>query len=88
MDSGNRRKPQLIESEYVRYLFFLQLRNYLLKGDMQLPLDDEAMLAACAVQSALGNYDPLVHTDGYLNELKFISNKSLSGRLVNRLPGS
>lgn len=65
-------KPQLIESEYVRYLIFLQIRNYLLKGDLQLSLTDEARLSAYAVQAYLGDYDPDVHHDHYLADLKFL----------------
>lgn len=70
-------KPQLIESEYVRYLIFLQIRNYLLKGDLQLSLTDESRLAAYAVQAYLGDYDPEVNRDHYLVDLKFLSPKSL-----------
>lgn len=70
-------KPQLIESEYVRYLIFLQIRNYLLKGDLQLSLTDETRLAAYAVQAHLGDYEPELHREHYLNEVKFLPNKSL-----------
>lgn len=70
-------KPELIESEYVRYLIFLQIRNYLLKGDLQLSLTDEARLVAYAVQAFLGDYDPELHQEHYLTELKFLSPKSL-----------
>jgi hypothetical protein len=70
-------EPQLIESEYVRYLIFLQIRNYLLKGDLQLSLADETRLTAYAVQAYLGDYDAELHKEGYLDELKFLSRKSL-----------
>jgi hypothetical protein len=70
-------RPELIESEYVRYLIFLQIRNYLLKGDMQLPLAEEIRLAAYAVQAALGDYEPDVHKEHYLDELKFLSRRTL-----------
>lgn len=70
-------KPQLIESEYVRYLIFMQIRNYLLKGDLQLPLTDETRLAAYAVQAYLGDYDPDIHHEHYLTEVKFLPQKSL-----------
>jgi hypothetical protein len=66
-------KPELIESEYVRYLIFLQIRNYLLKGDMQLPLSEEIRLAAYAVQASLGDYEPGIHKENYLADLKFMS---------------
>ena len=70
-------KPQLIESEYVRYLIFLQIRNYLLKGDLQLSLTDETRLAAYAVQAYLGDHDADLHHEHYLTELKFLPHKSL-----------
>jgi hypothetical protein len=70
-------KPQLIESEYVRYLIYLQIRNYLLKGDLQLSVNEEAKLAAYAVQASLGDYDEEMHKNNYLSELKFLPKKTL-----------
>ncbi|CAF0924645.1 unnamed protein product [Brachionus calyciflorus] len=70
-------KPELIDSEYVRYLIFLQIRNYLLKGDLQLSLLDETQLAAYAVQAAIGDYDPQIHKDNYLSDIQFLSRKSI-----------
>ena len=69
--------PQRIESEYVRYLVFLQLRNYLLRGDLHLSLTEEVRLASYAVQAAIGDYDAEIHAGNYLAELKFLSQKSL-----------
>lgn len=90
-------RPELIESEYVRYLIFLQLRNYLLKsGDLHMPLDEEIRLAGYAVQAALGDYDPSMHPSGYLSECKFLSNRVLGEesaiveehkRLSGKMPG-
>lgn len=70
-------KPELIESEYVRYLIFLQIRNYLLKGDLQLSLVDETQLAAYAVQAFIGDYDEELHSDNYLSEIQFLSTKTI-----------
>lgn len=70
-------KPELIESEYVRYLIFLQIRNYLLKGDLQLSLVDETQLAAYAVQASIGDYDEELHKDNYLSEVQFLSHKTI-----------
>ena len=75
-------KPHLIDSEYVRYLIFLQIRNYFLKGDLQLSIHDENILASFAVQAALGDYDPDIHQANYLNELKFLSRKALKSQDV------
>ncbi len=69
-------KPQNIESEYVRYLIFLQIRNYLLKGDLQLSFAEDIKLAAYAVQASLGDYDPSIHKGNYLADIKFLSRKS------------
>ena len=83
-------QPALIQSEYVRYLIYLQLRNYLLKYDsgacfhtvnqnanncsnyLQLTFNEEAKLAAYAVQASLGDYDPSIHKENYLDEIKFL----------------
>lgn len=69
-------KPQNIESEYVRYLIFLQIRNYLLKGDLQLALAEDIKLAAFAVQASVGDYDKDILGENYLAEVKFLSRKS------------
>lgn len=69
-------KPQYIESEYVRYLIYLQIRNYLLKGDLQLALTEDIKLAAFAVQASLGDYDRSTHNGNYLASIKFLSRKS------------
>jgi len=70
-------KPQNIESEHVRYLIFLQIRNYLLKGDLQLSFAEDIKLAAYAVQASLGDFDPSIHQGNYLADIKFLSRKSL-----------
>ena len=70
-------KPELIESEHVRYLMFLQIRNHFLKGDYLLTLVDENRLAAYAIQAALGDYDPDIHKEGYLRLLKFLPIKTV-----------
>ena len=70
-------RPELIESEYVRYLIFLQIRNYLLKGDLQLSLVEETRLAAYAVQAELGDFDAVRHSGNYLSGVKFLPRKTL-----------
>ena len=42
--------PHQIESADVRYLIFLQLKAYLQKGELQLHLNDEIILASYVVQ--------------------------------------
>ncbi len=55
----------------------MQIRNYLLKGDLQLPVEEETKLAAYAVQASLGDYDPEIHKENYLADLKFLSRRNL-----------
>jgi len=71
-------KPNLIQSEYVRYLMFLQIRNYLLKGDLQLALTEETRLAAFAIQASIGDYDDIENKATYLADIKFLSQKTNS----------
>lgn len=75
-------KPHQIQSEYVRYLIFLQIRNYLLKGDLQLALTEETRLAAYAIQAAVGDYDDIENKDTYLADVKFLSHKPKSEEMI------
>lgn len=75
-------KPHLIQSEYVRYLLFLQIRNYLLKGDLQLALTEETRLAAYAIQAAIGDYDDIENKTNYLADIKFLSHKPKSEEMI------
>ncbi len=75
-------KPHMIQSEYVRYLMFLQIRNYLLKGDLQLALTEETRLAAYAIQASIGDYDEIDNKANYLADIKFLSNKNKSEEMI------
>lgn len=75
-------KPNLIQSEYVRYLMFLQIRNYLLKGDLQLALTEETRLAAFAIQASIGDYDDIENKATYLADIKFLSQKTKSEEMI------
>jgi hypothetical protein len=53
--------PDEIKDEYVRYMFFLQMKEDILCGRLPCPEDKVVTLAALALQSEFGDYDPDVH---------------------------
>ncbi|CAB1318083.1 unnamed protein product, partial [Coregonus sp. 'balchen'] len=57
---------------YCRYQFFLQVKQDVLQGRIPCPLDISAQLAALAIQSELGDYDPYKHVSGYVSEYRFV----------------
>uniref|UniRef100_A0A8K9XMV8 Erythrocyte membrane protein band 4.1 like 4A n=1 Tax=Oncorhynchus mykiss TaxID=8022 RepID=A0A8K9XMV8_ONCMY len=59
-------------SGYCRYQFFLQVKQDVLQGRIPCPLDISAQLAALAIQSELGDYDPYKHVSGYVSEYRFV----------------
>lgn len=94
-------QPALISSEYVRYLIYLQLRNYLLKYDsgacsntsntnnntnyLQLTFSEETKLASYAVQATLGDYDDIPNKENYLDEIKFFPRIKNSQKAVDTI---
>lgn len=62
--------PHKIESADVRYLIFLQLKAYLQKGELQLPLNDEITLASYVLQSEYGDFDEEIYQNSNKNYLK------------------
>uniref|UniRef100_A0A8C7CJN5 Erythrocyte membrane protein band 4.1 like 4A n=1 Tax=Oncorhynchus kisutch TaxID=8019 RepID=A0A8C7CJN5_ONCKI len=65
----------LITSKYLflsLYQFFLQVKQDVLQGRIPCPLDISAQLAALAIQSELGDYDPYKHVSGYVSEYRFV----------------
>jgi hypothetical protein len=71
-------QPERIESEYVRYLFFLQERNYVLKANLELRLEDATQLAAFAIQATIGDFKQELEAQDYLCEMKFLASKYLA----------
>uniref|UniRef100_A0A674CI63 Erythrocyte membrane protein band 4.1 like 4A n=1 Tax=Salmo trutta TaxID=8032 RepID=A0A674CI63_SALTR len=55
-----------------RYQFFLQVKQDVLQGRIPCPIDISAQLAALAIQSELGDYDPYKHVSGYVSEYRFV----------------
>ncbi|XP_064647817.1 tyrosine-protein phosphatase non-receptor type 4-like isoform X4 [Lineus longissimus] len=68
--------PSKLHEEYTRYHFFLQVKKDILEGRLKVPISTAASLASYAVQSELGDYNAEEHTNGYLQEFKFIPNQS------------
>ncbi|XP_067648684.1 band 4.1-like protein 5 isoform X2 [Haliotis asinina] len=69
-------EPNNLREELTRYQFFLQLKQDIFHN--RLPLSEETLIELCALalQSELGDYDPEVHTPGYISEFRFIPNQS------------
>uniref|UniRef100_A0A8C8HX82 FERM domain-containing protein n=1 Tax=Oncorhynchus tshawytscha TaxID=74940 RepID=A0A8C8HX82_ONCTS len=64
--------PCKLKEEITRYQFFLQVKQDVLQGRIPCPLDISAQLAALAIQSELGDYDPYKHVSGYVSEYRFV----------------
>ncbi|XP_066567692.1 band 4.1-like protein 4 isoform X1 [Amia ocellicauda] len=64
--------PCKLKEEITRYQFFLQVKQDVLQGRLPCPFNIAAQLAAYAIQSELGDYDPYKHTAGYVSEYRFV----------------
>ncbi|XP_063421912.1 band 4.1-like protein 5 isoform X5 [Mytilus trossulus] len=69
-------EPNNLHEELTRYQFFLQLKQDILKGKLPCPDDLQIELAAYALQSELGDYDPEIHTPGFISEFHLVPNQS------------
>lgn len=69
-------EPNNLHEELTRYQFFLQLKHDILYGKLECPFDTAVDLAAYALQSELGDYDPEIHSPGYISEFHFIPKQS------------
>ncbi|XP_022241569.1 band 4.1-like protein 5 isoform X2 [Limulus polyphemus] len=65
-------EPNNLREELTRYLFFLQLKQDILLGNLTCPYQTTVELAAYALQSELGDYNPEVHTPGFISEFRFV----------------
>lgn len=68
--------PDDIKDEYIRYMFFLQLKDDILSGKLPCPDDKAAMLAALALQSEFGDYDHEDHHETFISEFLFVPNQT------------
>lgn len=68
--------PDEIKDEYVRYMFFLQMKEDILAGRLPCPEDKQASLAALALQSEFGDYEPDEHSEHFVSEFLFVPNQT------------
>ncbi|CAL1297677.1 unnamed protein product [Larinioides sclopetarius] len=69
-------EPNSLREELTRYLFFLQLKQDVLSGRLPTSYQTAVELAAFALQSELGDYDPVQHTPGFVSEFRFVSDQT------------
>ncbi|KAK4022675.1 hypothetical protein OUZ56_008129 [Daphnia magna] len=59
-----------------KYQFFLQVKKDILQGRLPVTTELAAELAALALQSELGDYDPQRYKAGYVSEFRFLAHQS------------
>ncbi|CAJ0942605.1 unnamed protein product, partial [Mesorhabditis belari] len=64
-------EPNNLREELTRYQFFLQLKADILSTRLNCPKDVGVELAAYALQSELGDYNPIEHTALFISEFRF-----------------
>eukprot|EP00095_Tigriopus_kingsejongensis_P010206 snap_masked-scaffold704_size109063-processed-gene-0.4 protein:Tk10206 transcript:snap_masked-scaffold704_size109063-processed-gene-0.4-mRNA-1 annotation:"band -like protein 5" len=69
-------EPNNLREEITRYQFFLQLKQDILADRLECTYEMSISLAALALQSELGDYDPEIHTPAYVSEFRFVSNQN------------
>ncbi|KAL4222974.1 hypothetical protein ACF0H5_019015 [Mactra antiquata] len=69
-------EPNNLHEELTRYQFFLQLKQDILYGRLECPLDVLIDLAAYALQSELGDYDDETHSPGFISEFRFVKDQT------------
>ncbi|KAK2579224.1 hypothetical protein KPH14_008194 [Odynerus spinipes] len=65
-------EPNTLREELTRYQFFLQLKQDVLEGKLHCPHQVAIQLAALALQSELGDYDPAIHSAATVSEFRFV----------------
>ncbi|XP_071197826.1 band 4.1-like protein 5 isoform X1 [Salvelinus alpinus] len=65
-------EPNNLHEELTRYLFVLQLKQDLLSGKLECPLDTAVELAAFSLQAELGDCDPGEHALDMVSEFRFM----------------
>ncbi|XP_043800920.1 FERM domain-containing protein 5 isoform X3 [Apis laboriosa] len=64
--------PLRLKEEITRYQVYQQLKRDLLHGRLYCSPGEAALLAACIVQSELGDYDSKLHEGNYISEHKLL----------------
>jgi len=65
-----------IKNPLCRYFISLQLKEDLLNGKFRCSDESYCILAGYVVQGEFGDYDPLEHEPGYLEEFPFLVSKN------------
>ncbi|XP_076172786.1 erythrocyte membrane protein band 4.1-like yurt [Ptiloglossa arizonensis] len=65
-------EPNTLREELTRYQFFLQLKQDVLEGKLHCPHQVAVQLAALALQSELGDYEPTIHSAATVSEFRFV----------------
>ncbi|XP_017763192.1 PREDICTED: band 4.1-like protein 5 [Eufriesea mexicana] len=69
-------EPNTLREELTRYQFFLQLKQDVLDGKLHCPHQVAVQLAALALQSELGDYDPAMHSAATVSEFRFVPSQT------------
>uniref|UniRef100_A0A915ANX0 Moesin/ezrin/radixin homolog 1 n=1 Tax=Parascaris univalens TaxID=6257 RepID=A0A915ANX0_PARUN len=64
-------EPSNLHEELTRYQFFLQLKQDIQTGKLECPKDTAVELAALALQSEFGDYNPNEHNAAFVSEFRF-----------------
>ncbi|XP_020387266.2 FERM domain-containing protein 3 [Rhincodon typus] len=63
-------EPVKVKEELTRYLLYLQIKRDIFHGRLLCSLSDAASLGAYTLQAELGDYEPDLHPEGYVSEIK------------------
>ncbi|XP_026290651.1 band 4.1-like protein 5 isoform X2 [Frankliniella occidentalis] len=69
-------EPSQLREELTRYQFFLQLKQDILEGRLECPLQTGVELCALALQSELGDFEEGVHTPAFISEFRFVPSQT------------
>ncbi|XP_043924393.1 merlin isoform X2 [Protopterus annectens] len=74
--------PENVEDELVQeitqHLFFLQVKKQILDEEIFCPPEASVLLASYAVQAKYGDYDPAVHTRGFLAQEELLPKRVIN----------
>ncbi|KAK3726912.1 hypothetical protein QZH41_016711 [Actinostola sp. cb2023] len=68
--------PAMLQEEYTRYMFALQVKRDLLSARLKCSESTAALLASYIVQGEIGDFDSLTCRAGYLSEFQFFPDQN------------